>query len=83
MDELKVKHAALAEHVRSALNLDMPHYLRPKQAASYFGIGVSTLWQWLKTRPGFPPAIKAGPRTTLIDVPATAAYLKAVNEKQA
>ena len=82
MDELKMKHAGLAEQVRSTINLDMPHYLRPKQAASYFGIGVSTLWQWLKTRPGFPPAIKAGPRTTLIDIPATAAYIESASEIQ-
>jgi predicted DNA-binding transcriptional regulator AlpA len=58
-----------------------PQYLRPKHAARYFGIGVSTLWLWLKTRPGFPPAIKAGPRTTLIDVPATAAFLLLDSEK--
>jgi predicted DNA-binding transcriptional regulator AlpA len=60
-----------------------PQYLRPRHAARYFGIGVSTLWLWLKTRPDMPRAIRAGPRTTLIDVPATAAYLKAASEKKA
>lgn len=59
-----------------------PRFLRPRHAARYFGIGVSTLWLWLKTRPGMPPAIKAGARTTLIDVPATAAYLKSSSEKK-
>ena len=50
---------------------------RPKEAAQYFGIGVSTLWLWLKTRKGIPPAIKAGLGVTLIDIPATEAFLRA------
>ena len=56
----------------------VPYYLlRPKQAAAHFGIGRSTLWSWLKTRQGMPTAIKAGPGVTLIDIPATEAFLRA------
>ena len=52
------------------------HLMRPKQAAGYFGIGISTLWHWLKTRPDMPRPIHAGLGVTLIDVAATEKYLR-------
>lgn len=55
-------------------------WLRPKPAAKHFGIGVSTYWLWVKSRPGFPKPVKAGPGVTLVDVPATEAYLRAQSE---
>jgi predicted DNA-binding transcriptional regulator AlpA len=53
---------------------------RPKKAAVELDIGVSTLWHWIKTRPGFPAPIKAGPGVTLIDMAATENYLRAQSE---
>lgn len=41
--------------------------LRPKAAAEYLGIGVSTLWRWAKDRSDFPKARKLGPRCTIFD----------------
>ena len=43
-------------------------FARPKQAASYLGIGISTLWAWSADRPNFPAKIKAGPRVTLFNL---------------
>ena len=48
---------------------------RAKRAAQHFDIGVSTLWLWAKTRPGFPPPIKAGKGVTLFDIAAIENYL--------
>ncbi|MFG5779998.1 helix-turn-helix transcriptional regulator [Comamonas sp. J-3] len=41
--------------------------LRPKAAAEYLGIGVSTLWRWSKDRSDFPKARKLGPRCTVFN----------------
>ena len=48
--------------------------LRPKQAAEFLGIGVSTLWRWVKERNGFPQPIQLGPRTTVFDGSKLAAW---------
>ena len=42
--------------------------LRPKAAAEFLGIGVSTLWRWSKDRSDFPKARKLGPRCTVFSV---------------
>jgi predicted DNA-binding transcriptional regulator AlpA len=49
---------------------------RAKGAAQHFKIGSSTLWLWVKSRPGFPQPIKAGPGVTLFDIPAIEAFLR-------
>jgi prophage regulatory protein len=41
--------------------------LRPKQAAAFLGIGLSTLWRWSKEREDFPRPIQLGPRTTVFE----------------
>jgi prophage regulatory protein len=43
--------------------------LRPKQAAEFLGIGLSTLWRWSKCRrlEGFPQPLRLGPRTTVFE----------------
>lgn len=41
--------------------------LRPKQAAEFLGIGVSTLWRWTKEREDFPKPILLGRRTTIFE----------------
>jgi len=43
----------------------MNTFLRPKQAAQYLNIGVSTLWKWNKENPNFPERIKLGERVTV------------------
>lgn len=39
--------------------------LRPQQAATKLGIGVSTLWRYAKNDPNFPPAIRISSRCTI------------------
>ena len=51
---------------------------RPASAATYLGIGISTLWAWSADRPNFPAKIKAGPRVTLFDLDELDAWLTAV-----
>lgn len=38
--------------------------IRDKEAARLLGIGVSTLWRWVKERPGFPQPRREGRRCT-------------------
>jgi predicted DNA-binding transcriptional regulator AlpA len=54
-----------------------PHYARAKAACAHFGIARSTLWQWAKTRDGFPQPLKAGERVTLFDLHAIDDWLRA------
>jgi predicted DNA-binding transcriptional regulator AlpA len=54
-----------------------PNYSRAKGVCTHFQISPSTLWQWIKTRPGFPQPLKAGQKTTLHDINAIDAYLRA------
>jgi predicted DNA-binding transcriptional regulator AlpA len=54
-----------------------PHYARAKVACAHFQIARSTLWQWVKSRHGFPQPLKAGEKVTLFDINAIDAYLKA------
>lgn len=58
-----------------------PHYARAKVACAHFQIARSTLWQWVKTRQGFPKPLKAGEKVTLFDINAIDAFLKAQAEK--
>lgn len=41
---------------------------RPKDAASFLGVGVSTFWRWAKERPGFPKGRKLSHRCTVFDL---------------
>jgi predicted DNA-binding transcriptional regulator AlpA len=54
-----------------------PFYARAKSACTHFQIARSTLWQWTKTREGFPQPLKAGEKVTLFDINAIDAFLKA------
>ena len=40
-----------------------------------------TLWQWIKTRKGFPQPLKAGPKVSLHDLNAIDAFLKSDAQK--
>ena len=53
-----------------------PQYARAKATCAHFQIARSTLWQWIKTRHGFPQPLKAGPKVSLHDLNAIDAYLK-------
>lgn len=53
-----------------------PDYRRAREASAFFGIAPSTLWNWVKTREGFPQPLKAGAKVTLFDVAAIDRYLK-------
>ena len=52
-----------------------PNYARAKAACAHFQIARSTLWQWIKTRHGFPQPLKAGPKVSLHDLNAIDAFL--------
>lgn len=39
--------------------------LRPRQAAEYLGIGVSTLWRWVKQHPDVLKPIRLSERVTV------------------
>lgn len=52
------------------------NFMRAKEASTHFRIAHSTLWNWVKTRPGFPQPIKAGARVTLFDIDAIEHFLR-------
>jgi predicted DNA-binding transcriptional regulator AlpA len=52
-------------------------YARAKTTCTHFQISRSTLWQWCKTRHGFPQPLKAGVKVTLFDINAIDAFIKA------
>ena len=51
-------------------------FARAKGACQYFQIARSTLWLWVKTRPGFPKPLKASEKVTLFDLLAIEEFLK-------
>ena len=59
-----------------------PQYARARTACAHFQIARSTLWQWVKSRDGFPQPLKAGEKVTLFDINAIDAFLKAQASKQ-
>jgi predicted DNA-binding transcriptional regulator AlpA len=58
-----------------------PNYARAKAASAHFQIARSTLWQWIKTRKGFPQPLRAGPKVSLHDLNAIDAFLKSDAQK--
>jgi predicted DNA-binding transcriptional regulator AlpA len=61
--------------------LQKPQYARAKAACAHFQIARSTLWQWIRTRKGFPQPLKAGPKVSLHDLNAIDAFLKSDAQK--
>jgi len=57
--------------------LPVQRFARAKGACRHFQIARSTLWLWVKTRPGFPKPLKAGQKVTLFDLLAIEEYLRA------
>lgn len=54
--------------------------LRPKQAAEFLGVGLTTFWRWTKERKDFPKLIKIGPRTTIVPLDKLTAWRDAQSE---
>jgi predicted DNA-binding transcriptional regulator AlpA len=50
-------------------------YGRIKDTCKRYGISPATYWRWVKTLPGFPKPIAAGPRVRLADWNAIDAYM--------
>ena len=48
--------------------------LRPREAAGFLCIGMSTFWLWVKTRPDFPAVYKVGRGVSLVDGAALLAW---------
>jgi predicted DNA-binding transcriptional regulator AlpA len=42
-----------------------PAALRPREAAAYLGIGLSTFWRRVKNEPDFPKLRKLSPKTSV------------------
>lgn len=57
-------------------------FLRAKEAAAYFRISVSTLWQWSKERHDFPSPIRAGKKVTLWDVDAIEGFIRCADQER-
>jgi predicted DNA-binding transcriptional regulator AlpA len=51
-------------------------FARAKGACQHFQIARSTLWLWVKTRPGFPKPLKASEKVTLFDLRAIENFLR-------
>ena len=43
-------------------------YLRPKAAAKFLGIGMTTLWEWARTKEGFPKPLRPTEGVTLFSI---------------
>lgn len=57
-----------------------PAVLRPKQAATYIGMSVPSLWRYAKTDPTFPRMFKIGANSTAVMRADLDAWLKAKQE---
>lgn len=51
-------------------------WVRAKEAARYFSVSRSTIWQWCH-RPGFPKPKRASAKVTLFDVAAIERFIEA------
>ena len=65
------------------MNKSFRQSYRPKQAAEFLGIGVATVWRWIKERPDFPRPIRLSARCTVIDGEQLVAWRDAQAVKEA
>lgn len=56
-------------------------FARDTEASQYFRIGRSTLWLWVRTKPGFPQPLKLGERVTLFDLNEIENFLRSQSNK--
>ena len=71
----------MKKHIPVSGTDQKPNYARAKAACAHFQIARSTLWQWIKTRHGFPQPLRAGPKVSLHDLNAIDAFLKSDAQK--
>nr|WP_321253279.1 helix-turn-helix domain-containing protein [uncultured Ruegeria sp.] len=45
-----------------------------QQVADHYNVNRATIWNWAKSKPGFPQPVKVGGNTTRFDGDAIAAY---------
>lgn len=62
--------------MKSSPQVPEQRFARAKGACQHFQIARSTLWLWVKTRPGFPKPLKASDKVTLFDLRAIEDYLR-------
>ncbi|WP_080757840.1 AlpA family phage regulatory protein [Comamonas testosteroni] len=55
---------------------------RPKAAAALLGVSASTIWKWVKERPGFPKPRKLSSRCTVFDVAELVAWRDAQSQAE-
>lgn len=63
--------------MNSKNQLPAQRFARAKGVCQHFQIARSTLWLWVKTRPGFPKPLKASEKVTLFDLRAIEEFLRA------
>lgn len=67
----------------NSVGLDRSHrYERAAEASKYFRIGRSTLWLWVKTRPGFPKPYRIGDRVTVFDLDEIESFLRSQVDRE-
>ena len=58
--------------------MNIANQLRPAQTAATLGVSVSTLWNWVISKPGFPQPRRLSARCTVFDAGEIAIYLHSV-----
>ena len=53
-------------------------FLRPKPSAEFCGIAISTLWEWVSSKPEFPRPIPLSGKCTVFSVAELDAYVKSM-----
>lgn len=61
------EHRTWRRSIRSSPMTPTNSSIRPKAAAEFLGISISTLWRWAKQRDDFPTARKLSPRCTVFN----------------
>jgi prophage regulatory protein len=56
-----------------------PRAARPKDAAEILGVGISTIWRWVKERHDFPKPRRLSSRCTVFDTGELVAWRDAQN----
>lgn len=54
-------------------------FLRPKNAAAYLGISISTFWRWVQ-RGTLPKGVRLSPRCTIWKIEALDTFIKSKKE---
>ena len=66
-----------------SLNRGQRRYARAKGLATYLDSGISSVWHWVKTKPGFPQPLKFSDGVTLFDLDAVDEFVAAQSQQAA